>query len=78
MGIRTFTVKTCDRCGQEIDDDVNSNEWGEAQLAWRGHIGARAWNGDAGGSNIEGKVLLCLPCTRLFLDFVKPTTKETT
>lgn len=78
MGIKTFTVKTCDRCGQEIDDGSTTHEWGEAQVNWRGHASGRAWNGDVGGANFEGNALLCLPCSRLFQDFLKPTTKERT
>ncbi|MFY2599358.1 hypothetical protein ACOTHJ_32800 [Achromobacter xylosoxidans] len=72
MGIKTFTVKTCDRCEREIDDGAKHSEWGEAQLSWRGHTAGRAWNGDVGGANFEGNALLCLPCARLFQQFMTP------
>lgn len=72
MGIKTITVKTCDRCGQEIDDGSKSNEWGEIVVKWSGHFADRAWDGAAGGAGIKGESLLCLPCARLFQQLMTP------
>lgn len=72
MGIRTITIKVCDRCGAEnAGDESRKNEWGETTVAWKGHTGGRAWDGAAGGCNHEGKAWLCLACSKAFLAFMK-------
>lgn len=73
MGIRTITVKTCDRCGAQIHGalSLKNPETGELSLTWQGHEGSLNLQCDAGGVCIVGAALLCLPCLRAFLAFTK-------
>jgi hypothetical protein len=69
----TIIINTCDRCGSEHNeaDYMKGCQWGQLNLTWHGDTGGRSWSGDAGGVNIKGKAWLCLPCTELFLKFIK-------
>ncbi len=85
MGTRTITINVCDRCGTEQDmaDYTKGASWGQLSLEWKGDRGGRTHDGAAAGTNLAGKVWLCLKCTNQFCDFmrnaaVSPTTSLAT
>lgn len=74
MSAREIKIEICDRCGHETDigNYMAGNSWGRLRLAWRGDKGSRAYDGAAGGVNIEGKADLCAQCLDEFQDFMRP------
>lgn len=63
----TITIHKCDRCGHETKnpDEYINGERGELTVAYKGNIGK-----DCGGINIQECKLLCLKCTKQFIEFM--------
>jgi hypothetical protein len=78
MGIQTITIKTCDRCGVTINDELSRDNprAGAAHVNWRGHEGGLTMQGDSGGHSYEGKALLCMHCAEAFRAFMQPPTSK--
>ena len=69
----TTVINVCDRCGSQHNaaDYMKGSVWGQLTVTWKGDKGGRAYDGAAGGLNLEGKAWLCRICTDDFLDFIK-------
>lgn len=69
----TTVINVCDRCGSQHNaaEYMKGHVWGQLTVAWKGDKGGRAYDGAAGGLNLEGKAWLCRVCTDDFLDFIK-------
>ena len=73
MGITKGTVEKvcCDRCGSEKDTrDTSGREWGYTEISYRGNTGGRDMWGNGAGSDHNGLIWVCLPCTKEFLKWL--------